>query len=118
MRLVSADGWLLAVGGALGSPGKTIQRTGGFADFIYRNLLAPTPSRMETSDEMDPRLRDADLVQVLAGTLQLTADVQITAPAPGFGGYYGRRYFGGRQFGARYFGSPVSWSLTQTISPR
>lgn len=53
-------------------------------------------------------------VQVLAGTLQLTADVQITAPAPGFGGYYGRRYFGGRQFGARYFGSPVSWSLTQT----
>ena len=70
VRLVSADGWLLAVGGALGSPGKTIQRTGGFADFIYRNLLAPTPSRMETSDEMDPRLRDADLVQVLAGTAQ------------------------------------------------
>ena len=53
-------------------------------------------------------------VTTLAGTLQLTADVQITAPAPGFGGYYGRRYFGGREFGARYFGSPVSWSLTQT----
>lgn len=78
VRLVSADGWLLAVGGALGSPGKTVERNGGFADFIYRNLLAPKPSQTQAADEIEPRLRDAELAQVLAGTAQTAwhGDVQ------------------------------------------
>ncbi len=53
-------------------------------------------------------------VSGLAGALTVAGSITIASPAPGFGGYFGRRYFGGRFYGPRYFGSLASWPLTLT----
>lgn len=53
-------------------------------------------------------------VSALAGALTVAGNITITAPAPGFGGYFGRRYFGGRFYGPRYYGTLASWQLTLT----
>lgn len=50
----------------------------------------------------------------LSGSLTVAGNLTISAPAPGYGGYWGRRYYGARHFGPRYFGTPVSWRVTQT----
>lgn len=56
-------------------------------------------------------------VSELAGAVSVAGDFTITYPAPGYGGYFARRFFGGRHYGARYFGSPVSHSVTVSASP-
>lgn len=52
----------------------------------------------------------------LAGVVGITGGFVIgaPAPAPGRGGYFGRRFYGGRYFGARYFGTTPSWAFVPT----
>lgn len=50
----------------------------------------------------------------LSGVVGVTGGFVIGAPAPGRGGYFGRRFYGGRYFGARFFGTLPSWEFTPT----
>lgn len=88
LRLVTAQGWLVAAGGALDTTQVPMPEKGWFADFIYRNLLAPQTSRGDVSDAVDPRLPDAEIAQALLGQTQTSwrsdarGDVYLTAAAP------------------------------------
>lgn len=53
-------------------------------------------------------------VGALTGTVLVSGSIVISAPAPGFGQYWGGRYFGKRYFGGRYFGSPPGFTIAQT----
>ena len=68
VRMVSAQGWLVAAGGSLDAQAPDPQEQGWLAGFIYRHLLAPTATdTVGTSAVLDPRLQGDDLWQALSG---------------------------------------------------
>ena len=74
VRMVSADGWLVAAGGALDLDTPATQGQGWLAGFIYRHLLAPDSTGDTSSSRyvnaigmIDPRLQGDDLWQALSG---------------------------------------------------
>ncbi|MFZ1795247.1 MAG: histidine kinase, partial [Dokdonella sp.] len=74
VRMVSADGWLVAAGGSLDLDTQATQDQGWLADFIYRHLLAPdstdgtsSPRYVTAFGAIDPRLQGDDLWQALSG---------------------------------------------------
>ena len=74
VRMVSADGWLVAAGGSLDLDAPTTEDQGWLAGFIYRNLLAPdstegasSPRTVNAFGAIDPRLQGDDLWQALSG---------------------------------------------------
>ncbi|MBL0162184.1 MAG: HAMP domain-containing protein [Xanthomonadales bacterium] len=74
VRMVSADGWLVAAGGSLDLDTQATQDQGWLADFIYRHLLAPdstdgtsSPRYITAFGAIDPRLQGDDLWQALSG---------------------------------------------------
>ena len=74
VRMVSADGWLVAAGGSLDIDAPASEDQGWLAGFIYRHLLAPASTAaqsprvyLDASATIDPRLRGDDLWQALSG---------------------------------------------------
>lgn len=74
VRMVSADGWLVAAGGSLNLDTPASEEQGWLADFIYRHLLAPdstegasSPRYVNAFGAIDPRLQGDDLWQALSG---------------------------------------------------
>lgn len=74
VRMVSADGWLVAAGGSLDLDAPMTQDQGWLSAFIYRHLLAPdssdgasSPRYINAFGAIDPRLRGDDLWQALSG---------------------------------------------------
>ena len=74
VRMVSADGWLVAAGGSLDLNVPPARQQGWLAGFIYRHLLAPevadgAPSQryVNAFGAIDPRLQGDDLWQALSG---------------------------------------------------
>ncbi|MEP6880869.1 MAG: histidine kinase dimerization/phospho-acceptor domain-containing protein, partial [Dokdonella sp.] len=74
VRMVSADGWLVAAGGSLDLDAPTSDDQGWLAGFIYRHLLAPdstegasSPRTVNAFGAIDPRLQGDDLWQALSG---------------------------------------------------
>ncbi len=74
VRMVSADGWLVAAGGSLDLDAATSEDQGWLAGFIYRHLLAPdstegasSPRYVNAYGAIDPRLQGDDLWQALSG---------------------------------------------------
>ena len=74
VRMVSADGWLVAAGGSLDVELPASEDHGWLAGFIYRHLLAPAASdrqspyaNVDTFAAIDPRLQGDDLWQALSG---------------------------------------------------
>ena len=74
VRMVSADGWLVAAGGSLDLDAPATQDQGWLAGFIYRHLLAPdstdspsSPHYIDAFGAIDPRLQGDDLWQALSG---------------------------------------------------
>lgn len=74
VRMVSADGWLVAAGGSLDLDTAAAQDQGWLAGFIYRHLLAPdstdgasSPRYINAFGAIDPRLQGDDLWQALSG---------------------------------------------------
>ncbi|HET9032671.1 MAG TPA: ATP-binding protein [Dokdonella sp.] len=74
VRMVSADGWLVAAGGSLDFAVPAGQDQGWLAGFIYRHLLAPestdgasAPRYVNAFGAIDPRLQGDDLWQALSG---------------------------------------------------
>ncbi len=74
LRMVSADGWLVAAGGSLNLETPAAQNQGWLAGFIYRHLLAPdstdggsSPRHVNAFGAVDPRLQGDDLWQALSG---------------------------------------------------
>ncbi len=74
VRMVSADGWLVAAGGSLDLDTPATQDQGWLAGFIYRHLLAPdstdgasSPRYVNAFGAIDPRLQGDDLWQALSG---------------------------------------------------
>jgi dedicated sortase system histidine kinase len=74
VRMMSAQGWLLAAGGSLDAGAPDAQDQGWLADFIYRHLLAPAISDIGPADaydsasgRLDPQLQGNDLWQALSG---------------------------------------------------
>jgi hypothetical protein len=55
-------------------------------------------------------------VSGMTGTVTVAGALVYAGTAPGYGGFFGRRYFGARHFGPRFFGSQASWVFTQTGS--
>lgn len=56
-------------------------------------------------------------VSGFSGALLVSGDITVTYPAPGFGGYFGRRFYGRRFYGPRYFGSPAGFPIAQSAGP-
>ena len=74
VRMVSADGWLVAAGGSLDLDASTSEDQGWLGGFIYRHLLAPdstegasSPRHVNAFGAIDPRLQGDDLWQALSG---------------------------------------------------
>ncbi len=74
VRMVSADGWLVAAGGSVDASAPTSETQGWFAGFIYRHLLAPEADRRASRQPyanaqgaVDARLEGEDLWQALSG---------------------------------------------------
>ncbi len=74
VRMVSADGWLVAAGGSLAREITSAQDQSWLAGFIYRHLLAPdstdrnaAPHFVNAYGAIDPRLQGDDLWQALSG---------------------------------------------------
>ena len=74
VRMVSADGWLVAAGGSLDLDIPATEEQGWLAAFIYRHLLAPdstgrtsSPRYVNAFGAIDPRLQGDDLWQALSG---------------------------------------------------
>jgi signal transduction histidine kinase len=74
VRLMSAQGWLVAAGGSLDAVAPGTADQGWLAGFIYRHLLAPAASEVDTeapyvaaSGRPDPRVQGNDLWQALSG---------------------------------------------------
>ena len=74
VRMVSADGWLVAAGGSLDLDTPATQDQGWLAGLIYRHLLAPdstegasSPRYVNAFGAIDPRLQGDDLWQALSG---------------------------------------------------
>jgi two-component system, OmpR family, sensor histidine kinase ChvG len=74
VRMVSADGWLVAAGGRLDADMPDSEEQGWLAGFIYRHLLAPEStdpasprSSTDAAGSIDPRLQGDDLWQALSG---------------------------------------------------
>lgn len=73
VRVVSADGWLVAAGGEVDEESSNNKQQGWLSGFIYRHLLAPEPdARSDTryaklGSAVDPRLDGDDLWQALSG---------------------------------------------------
>ena len=74
VRMVSADGWLVAAGGALDTDAPTPAQQGWLSGIIYRLLLAPASTdggnsrtSVDAFGAIDPRLQGDDLWQALSG---------------------------------------------------
>ncbi|SFN22393.1 ATP-binding protein [Dokdonella immobilis] len=74
VRMVSADGWLVAAGGSLDAVAPSSAQQGWLAGLIYRNLLAPESTdatarrpNVDAFGTIDPRLQGEDLWQALSG---------------------------------------------------
>src|SRR5690606_8482455 len=74
VRMVSAEGWLVAAGGSLDLDIPASEEQGWLAAFIYRHLLAPdstegtsSPRYVNAFGAIDPRLQGDDLWQALSG---------------------------------------------------
>ena len=74
VRMVSADGWLVAAGGSLDIDAPADEEFGWLAGFIYRQLLAPESAELamrrpsvDAFAAVDPRLDGDDLWQALSG---------------------------------------------------
>jgi signal transduction histidine kinase len=66
-RLVAADGWLVADGGRLDSAVAPRDAPGGFANFIYRVLIAPSFTGSAQLDGAHARLDASEVWQALSG---------------------------------------------------
>ncbi|MEZ5460183.1 ATP-binding protein [Dokdonella sp.] len=74
VRVVSADGWLVAAGGSLDADAPNEEELGMLAGLVYRLLLAPEPAELVAKrasvnafGAVDPRLQGDDLWQALSG---------------------------------------------------
>jgi signal transduction histidine kinase len=74
VRMVSADGWLVAAGGSLDAEAPSSAQQGWLTGLIYRNLLAPKSTdatarrpNVDAFGTIDPRLQGDDLWQALSG---------------------------------------------------
>jgi signal transduction histidine kinase len=66
-RLIATDGWLVADAGRLDATGVAREAPGGFANFVYRVLIAPSFAGSAELDGVRPRVDASEIWQALSG---------------------------------------------------